>query len=217
MASKRKRRIVGLLPRLGRGVLVTGRWLLRHPQPFMATTLIAASTWGLWSYAQHAEAFRVTQVELPAQSALKMPKSLVGTNLWALDLQRIAEELKRQAPWLKDVRVVRHVPNAIRIEPIARWAARPAAWTRSAISDANGAGTTYSVIPTVYFAEKSKNGWVGRISTMGSGSSPSTPTVISRPATNSSTSTCGPYWPALANAGANSSLRLTIETPRLEP
>ncbi|MBI4342728.1 MAG: FtsQ-type POTRA domain-containing protein [Candidatus Omnitrophica bacterium] len=120
MAPKRKRRIIGLLPWVGRLAASGGWWLLRHPQPWLASILLAAGGWALWSYAQRAEAFRVVHVQLPAQSSLRPPTSLIGANLWSVNLQQIAGELKHQQPWLKEVRVVRQMPNAVRIDPVAR-------------------------------------------------------------------------------------------------
>ncbi len=76
--------------------------------------------WGLWNYGQHAEPFRITHVYLPPQSSLTLRESLIGENLWTLDIRTLADELARQQPWLKEVRVVRQLPNAIRIDAIPR-------------------------------------------------------------------------------------------------
>ncbi len=82
--------------------------------------LIAGAGWALWGYAQHAEAFRIAAVMLPADSSLDVPSSLIGRNLWDVDLQALAEDLKRQEPWLKTVRVVRQLPDTVRVEVVAR-------------------------------------------------------------------------------------------------
>ena len=119
-ARKRRQKIVGLFPRIGRGLASTGRWILRHPQPLLATLLIASGLWGLWGYAQRAEVFRIASVRLPMQSSLKVRRSLIGMNLWVVDLRTLADELQAQEPWLKEVRVVRELPNTISIQEIRR-------------------------------------------------------------------------------------------------
>jgi cell division septal protein FtsQ len=59
-------------------------------------------------------------VYLPPQSSLQLRQPLIGANLWDLDIRALADDLKKQQPWLKEIRVVRQLPNAIRIEPIPR-------------------------------------------------------------------------------------------------
>ena len=119
-SARSRRRIAGALPLLGRGAWAVIRWIGRHPQPWIAGLVLAGGAWALWRHAQAAQAFRIARVELPAQSRLKPPQSLLGADLWTVDLQRVAAELRRQEPSLKDVRVVRELPNAIRIEPVPR-------------------------------------------------------------------------------------------------
>lgn len=74
----------------------------------------------LWGYAQHAEVFRITHVDLPADPAVRLRGPLIGEGLLTLDLGALADELKRRHPWLKEVRVVRRLPDTLRIEPIPR-------------------------------------------------------------------------------------------------
>ena len=120
--SRQRRRFVGLIPRFGQALSAAGRWVLRHPQPFLLIALLTMTLWGLWSYGERAEAFRIAHVYLPPQSSLKLRAPLLGTNLWTLDIRTLAEELQQQQPWLKEVRVVRQPPNAIRIDAIPRMA-----------------------------------------------------------------------------------------------
>ena len=120
MAKRRRQSFNGLMPQLGRGLFAGMRWLGRHPQPVIVLALAAGILWTLWSYAQRADAFRITQVHLPAQSSLKLPEPLIGGNLWELDIRALADALHRQQPWLKTVRVVRQLPNTIRIQTITR-------------------------------------------------------------------------------------------------
>jgi len=111
---------VGLLPRLGQWMRVLGMALIRYPQPFMVGALLLGMSWTFWSYARHAEAFRITRVVLPPDSTLKLPEPLIGTNLWQTDLRALAMDLKSQQPWLKEVRVTRQAPNGLEIAVIPR-------------------------------------------------------------------------------------------------
>lgn len=119
-ARKRRQRIAGLLPSLGKMLLTLMRRLLRHPQALLAAGLIAGGTWFLWRHVQETEAFRVVQVRLPMDSSLKVKQSLIGMNIWTVDLQALARELQAQQPWLKEVRVLRVLPNTLRIQAIPR-------------------------------------------------------------------------------------------------
>jgi len=118
--AKRRHAFRGLVPQIIRALSASLRWLGRHPQPAVATVVMAGVLWGLWSYAQRSEAFRITEVVLPAQSSLKLPEPLLGKNVWALDIHALAQTLHRQQPWLKTVRVIRQLPSAIRIQPVER-------------------------------------------------------------------------------------------------
>ena len=118
--SKRRRRLVGLVPRLMAGVAAWVRWMVTHPQLPLAVGILGAAFAGLWGYAQRADAFRIAHVEVSVPSSLKLREPLVGRNLWELDLQALAGELERQQPWLKEVRVVRQLPDTLRIDPIPR-------------------------------------------------------------------------------------------------
>ncbi len=117
---KRRKRWVGLLPRLGHGLWAAVWWIIRHPQPVMLAAMVGGAIWGLLSYIQRADAFRIAQVSLPANSSLALPEPLIGQNLWAVDLRALSERLTRQQPSLKEVRVTRQLPNALRIDAIPR-------------------------------------------------------------------------------------------------
>lgn len=120
MAARRRRRIIGIVPRLGRACWAAGRWAFRHPGSFLLIAGLSAGVWRLWGFAQRADVFRIAQVELPADSSLHVRQSLIGENLLTLDLGALARELKRQQPGLKEVRVVRRLPDTLTIEPITR-------------------------------------------------------------------------------------------------
>ncbi|MBI3320833.1 MAG: FtsQ-type POTRA domain-containing protein, partial [Candidatus Omnitrophica bacterium] len=117
---RRSQRIIGLFPRVGQGLTALGRWTIHHPQPFLTAVLLLGMGWGSWWYAQHTEAFQIQHIALPPQPAFQLRPSLIGANVWSVDLQALAEELAQQQPWLKDVRVVRELPDTIRIEAIPR-------------------------------------------------------------------------------------------------
>ena len=114
------RRRAGALPRLVRGILAGGAWLLRHPHSAIAGVLLVAAGWALWSYAQRADAFRVSRVELPSDPVFTLREPVIGENIWAVDLTLLAEQLKRQQPWLKQVRVIRQLPDTIRVHAVQR-------------------------------------------------------------------------------------------------
>ena len=116
----RRRSTAGLFPRLGRGLAAMSRWTIRHPQPVFLVVAAGLALWALWGYAQHADAFRIEHVSLPPDSALRPRLPIIGENLWALDVRALADDLKQQEPWLKEVRVVRQMPNAVRIDAIPR-------------------------------------------------------------------------------------------------
>jgi cell division septal protein FtsQ len=116
----KRRRITGFLPQAGRALWGLVRWLVRHPQPLLLLGIASALGWSVWRFGRDAEVFRITQVILPPQSTLKVRGSLIGTNIWDLDIRSLAAELKQQEPSLKEVRVVRRLPNAVRIDPISR-------------------------------------------------------------------------------------------------
>lgn len=114
------RRVAGVVPQLLRRSGAGLWWVIRHPQALLVSALIGLIGWGVWSYGQQADAFRVTDVRMPADSPLKLRQPLVGDNIWDVPLGQVASELHAQQPWLKEVRVVRDLPNAIRITPIQR-------------------------------------------------------------------------------------------------
>jgi cell division septal protein FtsQ len=117
----KRRRIAGLLPQALRTLWGLIRWLVRHPQPILLLGILSALGWSIWRFGRDAEVFRITQVVLPTQSSLKVRNSLIGTNIWDLDIRALAAELKQQEPSLKEVRVIRRLPNAVRIDPIPRF------------------------------------------------------------------------------------------------
>ncbi len=112
----RRRRVLGVLPALWRGLLAA----LRHPQPLLFAGFLWLTGWGLWTHAQRTDAFRITRVLLPPESGLTLRDPLIGDNLWSVNLRAVSEELHRQQPALKSVRVIRQLPDAIRIQPITR-------------------------------------------------------------------------------------------------
>ncbi len=117
---KSSRRVRGVVPRLGDGLRAVGVWAVRNPQTFLAAAVAVFVAWTLWGFAQRTAAFQVATVELPSQPALTLKAPLIGTNLWQVDLAAVAAELKRQQPSLKAVRVIRQLPDSIRIEAIPR-------------------------------------------------------------------------------------------------
>jgi cell division septal protein FtsQ len=118
--SKRRRRILGLIPLAGRLVWAGGRRLARRPQIVLLAGALWATGWLLSSYVRRADAFRITQVHLPPDASLQLRRSPVGEHLFALDIRSFAEELHRQQPSLKAVRVIRRLPDTVRVELVPR-------------------------------------------------------------------------------------------------
>jgi cell division septal protein FtsQ len=110
----------GLLPRF---VQVFAAFLLdtvRHPQSLILLLLMGLTVWPLWTYTQRVDLFRVTHVVLPEDVAFTLREPILERNVWTLNLRALAEGLKQQQPWLKDVRVIRQLPSTVRIEAIPR-------------------------------------------------------------------------------------------------
>lgn len=120
MRKGSRRRVRGAVPRVGRALGGWARSLLRHPQTLLLWVALLIALWGLWRYVQQTDAFRVTQVFLPRDVTFALPTPLINRNLWDVDIRALASTLKRQEPSLKDVRVIRELPNAIRIDAIPR-------------------------------------------------------------------------------------------------
>ncbi len=120
MARRRARRVKGLLPRLLAGLWRGVVWFVRHPQPLVVLAVLAAALLGVWRVVTQSEAFRITTIQLPSDSTLEAPHSLIGHNLWTVDLAAVARELQAQQPRLKHVRVIRDLPNTLRVEVAER-------------------------------------------------------------------------------------------------
>ena len=118
--QRRRRRVTGLLPSLFRLTWGGVRWLIRHPQTLLVVGLMIALGWTLWGYVQRSNTFRIAHVTFPLESSLTLRDPLLGENLLAVDIQALSEELQRQQPSLKEVRVIRQLPDTLRIEPVER-------------------------------------------------------------------------------------------------
>ena len=120
MKRRSRRRIQGLIPATV-GMVWSGlRWVVRHPQTAFVMALIGVAGYALWGYIERAEAFRISRVQFPPRSDLMLSEPLLGENLLKVDLRRLSQTLKNQQPALKEVRVVRQLPNTLRIEPVSR-------------------------------------------------------------------------------------------------
>jgi len=82
--------------------------------------IILGSIIGLWGLTVRSDAFRITEIQVPAESSLAVPDSWLGQNLLAIDLEALAAKLKAQRPQLKRVRVIRRLPNTLQVEVIKR-------------------------------------------------------------------------------------------------
>ena len=128
----------GLVPGLVRMIGGLTAWFLRHPRPLLACIGFAGIGWALWAYAQRAELFRIAQVEVvPPSAAAYLPPSLVGRNLWQVDLEGLERHLKTEYPWVARVRVLRQLPDSLLVEvaervPVAQVRIRSSSWARRA-------------------------------------------------------------------------------------
>ena len=98
----------------------TVRWFVRRPLAFLAAAVIAGVGWGVSDYIRRSEVFRITTVVFPPDSPLVLREPLIGQNLLAVNIRRLSEELQQQQPALRQVRVIRQLPNTLRIEPVQR-------------------------------------------------------------------------------------------------
>ena len=96
------------------------RWIFRHPQPVVILVGLAGAGLGVGLFATRSEAFRIAEIESSANSALHIPPSLIGQNLWTVDLESLAEQLHAQRPEVRSVRVIRSLPNRLRVEVVER-------------------------------------------------------------------------------------------------
>jgi cell division septal protein FtsQ len=118
--SRKRQRIRGLVPRLGQVLWVLERSAIRHPSTLLLCAIIGASAWAVWAHGGQAEIFRIVEVNLPAHSSLKLREPLIGEPIWSVNLEALAESLHAQQPWLKEVRVIRQLPNTLRIHTVER-------------------------------------------------------------------------------------------------
>ena len=108
-----------MLPRLIKGLWLGARWVVRHPQLLIVPACLVAAGWAVRRSLNRLEAFRIARVQAVA-SLLTLPDTLIGTNTWQVDIRALAEQLHRQQPWLKEVRVIRDLPDGLRVEAIER-------------------------------------------------------------------------------------------------
>lgn len=116
---KRLQRL-GLIPRLGQGLWWAIKAVFRYPQPIALGVIFGMAGWGFAAYAARGSAFLVTSVALPAEPVLKLPRPVIGENIWHVDLRKLSGQLHEQSPALKVVRVSRRLPNTITVETVAR-------------------------------------------------------------------------------------------------
>lgn len=117
-ASRGRRR--GLIPLLLGGLWRLAGFAWRQKGQAAAAAALAAVLWSLWTFAQRADVFQIAEVQVVPAEALAAPEGFVGRSLWAVNLRATAQELQQRHPHLKAVRVIRRLPNVLRIEAIER-------------------------------------------------------------------------------------------------
>lgn len=120
MASRRRQRIPGVVPVVARGIWHAIRWTFQHARPFVAVAAVLAVVGMCGGLAIRSEAFLIEDVQMTAETPLIVPPTLIGRNLWDVDLRGLSDTLKRQQPHLKQVRVTRRLPNALSIHAVQR-------------------------------------------------------------------------------------------------
>lgn len=117
---RRHRKFVGILPQIGQLLWGMVNWAVSHPQPVVILGMLATVGWILSDYARRSEAFRIRAVVFPPGYTFTFPESLMEQNIWEVNLKELAREWKTQQPALKQIRVIRNLPNTIRLEAVAR-------------------------------------------------------------------------------------------------
>ncbi len=119
--------------------------MVRHPQTLLVAGLMAGFGWAVWGYVQRSDVFRIATVIFPPEFPLSLREPLIGENLLAVNIRGLSEELKRQQPAFKEVRVVRQLPNTLRIEPVQRMPIAQVKLDLPAATGAAQAGRWYPV------------------------------------------------------------------------
>ena len=117
---KRRRRLPGVIPKLGGALWGGTMWTLEHAQPVFLAAFFIAAVVGLGFLATRSEAFKIDEVRFPSDTQLTLPASIMGQNLWAVDLQGVAAKLRAQEPHARRVRVIRQLPNVLNVEIVRR-------------------------------------------------------------------------------------------------
>lgn len=136
-ARRRQQQIRGIFPTLWHNLAIVFKWAFGHPKPIIIALFFSATCWGIVNFVNQSEAFKIKTVTVPADLSLDLP-NLIGQNIWRVDLQSLSERLQRQRPDLKEIRVIRQLPNAIRVHAIARVAAAQVRLDRWHIVDTEG-------------------------------------------------------------------------------
>jgi len=72
------------------------------------------------SVAAQSRIFRIARIEAPPGIDLELPASLIGRNIWTVDLDVLAADLKAQQKHLKRIRVIRKLPNTLQVDALER-------------------------------------------------------------------------------------------------
>lgn len=120
MAKTRRRRFSGAVPWLFRKLFNGFLWVFAHVQVVAAMAILVGFVAGVWIVATRSPAFAITTITVPAGVNVKVPQSLIGQNLWTVDLKALELSLNAQQKDLKHLRAIRRVPHTLEIEAALR-------------------------------------------------------------------------------------------------
>ena len=118
--AKRHRQLSGATPRMGRRLLEGFTWMFVRAQAVAALIVTAGCIVSLWIVATRSPLFAITTIDVPPNVNIKAPQSLIGQNLWTVDLEVLTVSLKAQQKDLKRIRAIRRPPHTLQIEATTR-------------------------------------------------------------------------------------------------
>ena len=95
-------------------------WLRGALPLVIGVILVAVAALGLRAFLLQAAYFTVREVQVPRDVEMPLARTLLGRNLWSIDLSTVQQTTALANPSFKAVRVWRHWPQRIVVEAIPR-------------------------------------------------------------------------------------------------